>query len=245
MKRFAFSDELAYQPIRVALLVCVLYAQACATTNYTVSLTNPQQHLVEVQITLPEGSAQRDLQLPVWNALYQVRDFAQYVNWVRAKDRSGRSLPVQELNDSRWRIAGAQGGAIVNYQIYVDSFGPFGAQLNPHHAFFNLAQLLMYPVDARNQPDGCAFQPASRGMARRHATRLLNPTESSPPRITIASSILRSRSALSRKTTSTRAARHYRVIIDAESGDYDPSKIVCHAAQNRSCRHHMDERSSL
>ena len=38
---------------------------------------------------LPEGSAQRELQLPVWNALYQVRDFAQYVNWVQ-RERSRR-----------------------------------------------------------------------------------------------------------------------------------------------------------
>ncbi|MFZ0295401.1 MAG: hypothetical protein WAL52_17450, partial [Candidatus Sulfotelmatobacter sp.] len=143
MKPSVSTRPVASLPIHLILLVCVASISASATTNYTVSLTNPEQHLVEVQITLPEGSAQRDLQLPVWNALYQVREFAQYVNWVRAKDRSGRPLPVQELNDSRWQIADVQGGAIIEYQIYVDSFGPFGAQLNLHHAFFNLAQLLM------------------------------------------------------------------------------------------------------
>ena len=88
----------------------------------------------------------------MWNALYQVRDFAQYVNWVRAKDRAGRPLPVRAVDQSRWQISGAQGGAVVEYQIFVDSAGPFGAQLNSHHAFFNLAQVLMYPVDARNGP---------------------------------------------------------------------------------------------
>ena len=55
--------------------------------------------------------------------------------------------------ESHWQLEGAAEGAIVEYQIYVDSFGPFGAQLNSHHAFFlNLAQVLMYPVDARNAP---------------------------------------------------------------------------------------------
>ena len=87
--------------------------------------------LSEVQIFLPPGTAQRELQLPVWNALYQVRDFAQYVNWIRAKDRSGNPLAVartrqEPLADCRAR----QSGAIVEYQIYVDSPGPFGAQLN-------------------------------------------------------------------------------------------------------------------
>src|ERR1700733_8461784 len=122
----ALSRALTHLTITVTLLASLAVPRASAITNYTITLANPEQHLVEVQIILPEGSAQRDLQLPVWNALYQVRDFAQYVNWVRAKDRSGRPLPVQELNDSRWRIAGAQGGAVIEYQIYVDSFGPFG-----------------------------------------------------------------------------------------------------------------------
>ena len=127
-------------------------AQLPASVAYSVDLSSPEQHLVEVQIILPAGAPQRDLQLPVWNALYQVRDFAQYVNWVRAKDRSGKALSVRELDKSRWQIQGADGGAIVEYQIYVDSPGPFGAQLNTHHAFFNLAQILMYPVDARSAP---------------------------------------------------------------------------------------------
>src|SRR6202040_2999567 len=108
-------------------------AQTSPPVAYTVSLASPEQHLVEVQILLPPGPAHRQLQLPVWNALYQIRDFAQYVNWVRAKDRSGNPLPVRELDKSCWQIAGAGGGAIVEYEIYLDSPGPFGAQLNPHH----------------------------------------------------------------------------------------------------------------
>ncbi|MGC2550551.1 MAG: hypothetical protein WA437_09825, partial [Candidatus Sulfotelmatobacter sp.] len=225
MKHFAFREALTYRPIRVALLVCLLYAQACATTNYTVSLTNPQQHLVEVQITLPEGSAQRDLQLPVWNALYQVRDFAQYVNWVRAKDRSGRSLPVQELNDSRWRIAGAQGGAVIHYQIYIDSFGPFGAQLNPHHAFFNLAQLLMYPVDARNQPMAVHFNQLPESW------HVATPLTSEPDGNFTAENYDRLVDSpveigTFQENDFDEGGAHYRVIIDAESGDYDPSKIT-------------------
>ena len=226
MKHFAFSDALvAPSDPRRLLLVCVLYAQAFAATNYTVSLTNPEQHLVEVQIILPEGSAQRDLQLPVWNALYQVRDFAQYVNWVRAKDRSGHPLPVQELNDSRWRITDAEGGAVIDYQIYVDSFGPFGAQLNPHHAFFNLAQLLMYPVDARNQPMAVHFNQLPESW--RIATPLTSTSDGnftaenydrlvdSPVEI-----------GTFQENDFDEGGAHYRVIIDAESSDYDPTKIT-------------------
>ena len=96
--------------LRRALCLAILalssasIAQSPASLTYSISLLSPEQHLVEVQIFLPEGTAQSELQLPVWNALYQVRDFAQYVNWVRAKDRSGHPLAVRELNHSRWQI---------------------------------------------------------------------------------------------------------------------------------------------
>ncbi|MGA8525145.1 MAG: hypothetical protein WB629_03615, partial [Candidatus Sulfotelmatobacter sp.] len=138
MKLSVATRSPARQALRLVLLLLIALAPSYAATNYTISLTNPEQHLVEVQIILPEGPALRELQLPVWNALYQVRDFSQYVNWVRAKDRAGRALAVRALNPSRWQIGGAEHGAVVEYQIFVDSPGPFGAQFNSHHAFLNL-----------------------------------------------------------------------------------------------------------
>src|SRR5580704_5851402 len=87
-------------------------AQSSAPVAYTISLASPAQHL-------------RELQLPVWNALYQVRDFSQYVNWVRAKDGAGKALAVRQCDKSRWQIQGSEGGAVIDYQIYADSPGPF------------------------------------------------------------------------------------------------------------------------
>src|SRR5205823_14471094 len=63
-------------------------------------------HKVHVTINLAPGASERDLQLPVWNALYQVRDFSQYVNWVKAKNREGTALPIRLLDKSRWRVSG-------------------------------------------------------------------------------------------------------------------------------------------
>jgi predicted metalloprotease with PDZ domain len=148
--------------LRLALLVALVVLRASAAAppvpgsvdspevSYTISLENPEQHLADVQIILPPGHNSCDLQLPVWNALYQIRDFSQYVNSIHAKDPSGVALIVHALDKSRWEIEGTGKGAILEYQIFLDSPGPFGAQINSHHAFLNLAQVLMYPVDARN-----------------------------------------------------------------------------------------------
>jgi predicted metalloprotease with PDZ domain len=203
----------------------MVLAPSHAATSYTISLTNPEQHLVEVQILLPEGPAQRELQLPVWNSLYQVRDFAQYVNWVRAKDRAGQSLAVRALDKSRWQISDAQRGAVIEYQIFLDSPGPFGAQFNSHHAFLNLAQVLMYPVDARNGPMVVRFRDVPEGWhvatpltampEGRFGSENYDRLVDSPIEI-----------GLFKESDFDEGGGHYRVIVDAESGDYDMEKIA-------------------
>src|SRR6202521_3297182 len=105
--------------VAILALSSTSIAQLPAAVSYTVSLSSPEQHLVEVQIILPGGTGSRELQLPVWNALYQIRDFAQYVNWVRAKDRAGHPLSVRKLDKSRWEVTAAQNGATVEYEIFV------------------------------------------------------------------------------------------------------------------------------
>jgi predicted metalloprotease with PDZ domain len=211
--------------VAILALSSTSIAQSPASVAYTVSLASPEEHLVEVQIILPVGAAQRELQLPVWNALYQVRDFAQFVNWVRAKDRSGNPLLVHQLNKSRWQISGAVGGAIVEYQIYVDSPGPFNAQLNTHHAFFNLAQILMYSVDARSAPLYVRFSHLPEGW---HIATPL--TSSSGDGFSAANYDRLVDSPVEignfQESEFDESGGHFRVIIDADSADYDMAKIV-------------------
>jgi predicted metalloprotease with PDZ domain len=211
--------------LQVVLCTAILaMSSAASDVAYTVSLESPERHLVQVQLILPSGPAVRELQFPVWNALYQVRDFAQFVNWVRAQDRAGSSLVIRQVNDSHWQLDGAADGAIVEYQIYVDSFGPFGAQLNSHHAFLNLAQVLMYPVDVRNAPLTIRFshvpsdwhittplQSVSGAYSAENYDRLAD----SPFEI-----------STFRELAFDEAGGHYRVIIDADPADYDADKVL-------------------
>ena len=216
-----------YCAVQILALIAVFIATALAQspeTSYTISLTNPEQHLAEVEITLPAGSATRDLQLPVWNALYQVRDFSQYINWIRAKDPSGRPLDLRLVDASRWQLSGASKGATVEYQIYLDSPGPFGAQLNGHHAFLNMAQVLIYPVDARTAPIVLSF------------TNL--PSEWHIASALIASDISFHAPNYDRLVDSpfeigtfhefdfNESGGHFRVVIDADPSDYDSAQIV-------------------
>jgi predicted metalloprotease with PDZ domain len=221
---------------RTSLLVLVLFALfsfqlawASAETSYTISLSNPERHLVEVQIALPAGPAQRELQLPLWNALYQIRDFAQYVNWVRAQDPAGHALDVSELTGSLWRISGAEKGATVQYEIYVDSFGPFGAQLNANHAFLNLAQVLMYPVDARSAPMTVEFTNIPIGW------HVATPLRSFPDNRLGGNQFLAGsydrlvdspvEIGTFHESAFDEGGAHYRAVFDADTSDYKADKI--------------------
>ena len=120
---------------------------------------------------------------------------------------------------------GAQDGAIVEYQIHVDSFGPFGAQFNQHHAFFNLAQVLMYPVDARNAPMVVRFSQVPAGW------HVATPLTSMPDGRFGAESydrLVDSPVEISdfRESDFEEGSARYRVIVDADSGDYDMEKIA-------------------
>ncbi len=205
-------------------LICAV-AQSSAPIAYDISLANPEQHLIEVKLSLPAGEQRRELQLPVWNALYQIRDFAQYVNWVRAKDLAGRSLTVRALDKSRWQVDGAQAGATVDYQIYAESPGPFGAQFNLHHAFLNLAQVLMYPVDARNRamtvhlsqiPKGWQVATPLASMAgESFSAEKFDRLVDSPIEV-----------GDFKEADFEEGGGHYRVIVDAEPGDYEMEKVT-------------------
>jgi predicted metalloprotease with PDZ domain len=122
-----------------------------------VSLAGRAEHVVHVSLRVPSSAAPRhDLVLPVWNALYQVRDFSQYITRFSAHDDAGKPLPVTMIDKTTWRIDSAT-PFFFEYDIEADNAGPFGAQLNNEHAFFNLAEILVYDTTLRNTQTSVAF----------------------------------------------------------------------------------------
>jgi len=122
-----------------------------APTEYFVSLADAPRQLAHVSIRLQDGAGVRTLYMPVWNALYQVRNFAANVEDVRAQDASGAPAPVIDERTSEWDVAAPPGCVVVNYDIHLASPGPFGSSLDAEHGFFNWAMVLMYSPSLRFQ----------------------------------------------------------------------------------------------
>jgi predicted metalloprotease with PDZ domain len=120
--------------------------------DYAITLADAVHHRVHVSMTYDPESGGTRVQLPVWNALYQVRDFSKNLTSFKASGPSGEQLPVRQLDKASWEFRPNPGWVVLDYDIVVDEAGPFGAQFNQHHAFFNLAEVLMYPVNGRELP---------------------------------------------------------------------------------------------
>jgi predicted metalloprotease with PDZ domain len=125
------------------VLACTFVAgSARAVVDYTVSLAEPEKHLFRVTLNVQQDVRGLDVQMPAWNALYQIRDFAARVQNLRAEGEDGATLPVRKLDKLTWRIEG-RGKLRVQYEVFWDDAGPFSAQLNAEHAFINFAMVLV------------------------------------------------------------------------------------------------------
>jgi predicted metalloprotease with PDZ domain len=120
------------------------------TVQYNISLAHPEQHLFRVQMFISDVHGSVTLQMPAWNALYQIRDFSAHVQDVRFGGMLGTG-PPDKMDKQTWRVSG-DGSVTVEYAVYWDEPGPFAAQLNTEHAFINPAMILMYLPDHRDVP---------------------------------------------------------------------------------------------
>jgi predicted metalloprotease with PDZ domain len=96
---------------------------------------------------IPDVPGSVTLQMPAWDALYQIRDFSSHVQEVQASDGSGR-LRIEKLDKQTWRVTGS-GSVTVHYAAYWDEGGPFTTQINAEHSFINPAMILMYAPERR------------------------------------------------------------------------------------------------
>jgi predicted metalloprotease with PDZ domain len=122
-----------------------------ATIRYSVSLAEREQNLLHVRMEVPAVDRELIVAMPVWNALYQVRDFAHRIERLRAVNAAGEALPIAKSDPQTWHVA-ASGVVSLEYSILWDDFAPFGSDVSAAHAFLNFAEVLLY-VPSRRAED--------------------------------------------------------------------------------------------
>jgi len=149
----------------LAAFAVALARPAAAEIKYRVSFAQPERHIFHVTVTLPASKQNVVVAMPAWNALYQIRDFAYRVRSLLVVAPAG-TLPAvpDELDKQTWllcRCASLKNPPrtiTFHYSVDWNEPGPFSSQLNPRHAFLNLAEILMYLPDRRSEPVEVQFE---------------------------------------------------------------------------------------
>jgi len=131
------------------LSILTFSSSARATIQYAVFLDHPERHLFHVTMTIPDVTGEVIVQMPAWNALYQIRDFSSHVQQVEASAGSQQAF-IEKVDKQTWRIKGT-GTIKLSYAAYWDEAGPFASQLNAEQAFINPAMIFMYVPERRGE----------------------------------------------------------------------------------------------
>jgi len=120
-------------------------------------MSRPHTHLFEVDINIKRttnGPQEELLVMPVWTpGSYMVREFARNVQDFTASDAAGQPLKWEKTNKNTWRVVtnGARAWH-ATYRVYANELSVRTSELNSAHAFWNNANLLMYPEGHLKSP---------------------------------------------------------------------------------------------
>jgi predicted metalloprotease with PDZ domain len=135
--------------------------------SYTVSMSKPHTHLLEVEVLVKIAANlqvpnESDLIMPVWTpGSYLIREYERHVQDFAA-DANGRALDWTKVNKNTWRVRtnGARQWR-ATYRVYANELSVRTSELNSDHAFWNNAALLMYPDGRLNAPSTLRVVPQS------------------------------------------------------------------------------------
>ena len=161
---FLMYQETPAQPKRTTTATKNTTSQAAVPDiSYTVSMSKPWTHLLEVEMRLKWTNAPdiAELKMPVWTpGSYLVREYARHVQDFTARDAGGKTLGWEKVNKNTWRIP--TGGAkeiVIAYRVYSNELTVRTNELNDEHAFWNNAALLLFPTGQLAAPSTLTVKP--------------------------------------------------------------------------------------
>lgn len=131
------------------LMVTAMASAQKPSIRYTLGMSKPQTHLLEVTMSiqgLPGNEKEIDLVLPAWRTgRYVLFDFAGGVQGFSAVDENSNPLSWAKTDKSTWRISRKKAAIVtVRYLVYANETSERTRGLNDEHAFVDPASTFMY-----------------------------------------------------------------------------------------------------
>jgi Predicted protease with the C-terminal PDZ domain len=143
----------------------VVQTGAAPDISYTVSMTRPWTHLLEVEmrVSWQQMPQQLELKMPVWTpGSYLIREYARHVQDFSAKSAANSPLNWRKTDKNTWQIDAAGANEVVaTYRVYANELTVRTNELNDEHGFWNNAGLLMFPKDELKSPSTVTVNPYS------------------------------------------------------------------------------------
>ncbi len=138
-------------------------AQTTPDIDFTISMSKPWTHLLEVQMDVnwAQMPAQLEVKMPVWTpGSYLVREYARHVQDFTVLDANGNALDWRKINKNTWQIdtKGAK-GVRVGYRVYSNDLTVRTNELNYEHAFITPPATLMFPKGQIKAPSTVKVNP--------------------------------------------------------------------------------------
>jgi predicted metalloprotease with PDZ domain len=140
--------------------------------RYEVELARPEDHLVDVTLTIACADAAVDgrvtVSLPAWSpGSYLIRDYARFVRDLTARGEDGRALAVTKLDKATWAIAVAGADVVtVRYRVYGHDLTVRTNHVDGSHAFLHGPATFVHVPALRERPvEVVVLPPAARGWA--------------------------------------------------------------------------------
>lgn len=138
----------------LAIVSLLFAAQATAEVQYQIKMTNPAQHLAQVDIVFPASSGKTlDVHMPIWRTgRYEVLNLSKNVRQFTASTSKGKALSFTKTDKATWQVQTKSGEAVhISYEIYANSLGERTQHIDDTHAYLDASGVLMYAPVFRQQ----------------------------------------------------------------------------------------------
>ncbi len=121
--------------------------------HYHIKPSNPQAHYFNIKLELAKPDADKQqFWMPSWiPGSYKIRDFSQYIVWIKAYNKAG-PLSLVQLDKNTWEVEGYNGPFTVEYQVYAYDLSVRGAYLDTTRGFFNGTGVFLAVKGQEEQP---------------------------------------------------------------------------------------------
>jgi predicted metalloprotease with PDZ domain len=137
------------------LTIFTLMSNAQPSITYTLSMSKPQTHLLEVEITLRNFDSKTVVfHMPAWRTgRYMIFDFSGGVQEFNAIDEKNQPLSFKKIDKESWLIGNEESKTVtVTYKVYANEFNLRTRELNSEHAFLDPLSVFMYVEELKNKP---------------------------------------------------------------------------------------------